>query len=235
MKKKPQTNLSVQNKQRRERLLDLLPLHGWSIPQAGIAAGYKPSYTIHNLTESIKKDKVFCQRIIDKRRELEATSGDKIELIQRKLDEIIDNERTTAANRIRCLDIKCKILGVYSEKRVIEDVSRQRELDGQERIEAMLLAKLRLRALPAPGLCVALPAVYPQFTEQGDMVTSGGDSVSRTAPEIEQDACNALVKRGESGTSSSRNSTETGTTPSAPGEGIPPNDGSAHRSPPLAG
>jgi len=235
MKKKSTTKWHLRNGQLRERLLDLLPQHGWSIMQAGIAAGYSPVYAKCNLAKQIKKDSIYCQRLIDKRRELEATSGDKIELIQRKLDEIINNERTTAANRIRCLDIKCKILGVYSEKRVIEDVSRQRELDGQERIEAMLLAKLRLRALPAPGLCVALPAVYPQFTEQGDMVTLDGDSVSRTAPEIDDPGCNALVKQGESNTTNSDNSSETGTTPSAPGEGIPPNDGSAHRSPPLAG
>ena len=235
MKKKTRTKWSLQNKQRREKLLEQLRLHGWSIPQAGIAAGYSKAYALRRLTHYIQNDKDFCDRIIGTRREMEAASGDTVELVKRAMTKIISTAGETSANRIRAGDVLCKIAGVYSEKRVIEDVTRQRELDGQERIEALLLAKLRLRALPAPGVCVALPAVYPQFTEQGDMVTLDGDSVSRTAPEIDDPGCNPPVNEGDSGTSSSDNSSETGTTPSAPGEGIPPNDGSAHRSPPLAG
>jgi hypothetical protein len=134
---------------RQLRLLEELPNYGWDIIKAGIAAGYSRPYATTTLKRQVQKNAKLCKAICAKREKITAGSLGEIELIQQKLTAIIDDPSTTTANRIRCLDIKCKIAGVYSEKRVIEDVTRQRELDQAEQQEATLLAGLRLRLCPS--------------------------------------------------------------------------------------
>ena len=93
-----------------------------------------------------------------------------IEIAERKLDELIDSSTTSTANLLKALDMKFKKAGVYSEKRVVEDVTRQRELDGQEQLEAARLATL-LVELPCPA-----------YVESQQIVGDVEDSGRHTAP-----------------------------------------------------
>jgi hypothetical protein len=148
-KKQHKTARELDFNARQLRLLDELPNHAWNIVKAGIAAGYSRAYAISTLKRHVQKNAKLCTAICAKREKITATSLNDVELLKQKLHTIIDDAATTAANRIRCIDILCKIAGVYSEKRVIEDVTRQRELDQAEQQEATLLAGLRLRLCPS--------------------------------------------------------------------------------------
>ena len=196
MKKKPRkTDWSPLNIQRREKLLELLPSHGWSIPAAAEAAGYSPQYAKKRIKDVIKGNVEFCDRIIQLRKETEATSQDDVELVKKTMRQIINDPDSRRPDIVRACDVLCKIAGVYSEKRVIEDDKRQRELNQTEQREATLLAMLRLR-LPAPGVTFSLPNIIDAVTQQAD-IRAG---VSRTQPDM---ALNSTETGGQQGDSSS--------------------------------
>lgn len=211
---------TARNREKREKLLQALPEHGWDIAKAGLAAGYAKQYALHQLKRVIRNDIPFCNRILAKRAEITASSLNEIETVQRKLDEIINDKTTTVANRIRCLDIKCKILGVYSEKRVIEDVTRQRELDQAEQAEASLLATLRLR-LPAPGVTFSLPNIIDAVTQQAD-IRAG---VSRTEPDMQANSIETGAKQGDSSSADTHMQALLTDGQDGAGEGLHPPDG----------
>lgn len=158
---------------KQQRLLDELPKHGYSFSLAGFAAGYSKNYAQTALKQQTLKNSALCKAIDVLRTKITVESLDEIEQIKQNLDNIIGNEDTSTANKIRCLDIKCKIAGVYSEKRVYENSDRQRELDMYERQEAALISQARLKLqchTPLPLHIV------------GDVIDSG----THTAPQ-EQD------------------------------------------------
>jgi hypothetical protein len=79
---------------RRQRLLDLLPEHDWSIPKAGMAAGYTPAYARRRLPAIIKGDVAFCEQILAKRQVVEATTADRREKALQRLDSIASDPKS---------------------------------------------------------------------------------------------------------------------------------------------
>lgn len=82
---------------------------------------------------------------------------------------------------------------MYSEKRVIEDVTRQRDLDQAEQAEASFLATLRLR-LPAAAALFPLPNIIDAVTSQADNRLCA----SRTGPDMQANSIEAGAKQGDS-------------------------------------
>jgi hypothetical protein len=139
------TTASVQVQVRRQRLLDLLPEHGWSIPKAGVAAGYKPSYAERRLPGVIKADVAFCEAISAKRREMEATQGDKIEKLVRSWEKIADDPNVATRDRLKAGELLGKYYAMFTEKRVLETPQRQRELDESQQRQVRIVTELMRR------------------------------------------------------------------------------------------
>lgn len=178
---------TVRNRERREKLLQALPTCGWDIVQAALAAGYTSQYAKRRIKTVIKNDVEFCNRILQLRREINATSQDDVELVKKTMRQIINDPNSRRADVTKACDVLCKIAGVYSERRVIEDVTRQRELDAAEQHEAALLATIRLR-LPASGVMVTLPSI----------MADNRTRVSHTQPDMQSNSIETRDKQGDS-------------------------------------
>lgn len=164
-----QTELSP----KRQELLDALPIHQWNFVKAGMAIGYKRSYCERRLKKTAMADVLFCEKMNQLRAIISAKSMKGIELAQEKLAVIMLNPETSTMNLLRAIDITCKIAGVYSEKRVFEDIHRTKALEAAEQQEAQLLSTARLR-LPAPA-----------YSDTQDVGGDDTDDVTHTAPVIE--------------------------------------------------
>lgn len=130
---------------RRQKLLELLPQYEWNIPKAALAAGYSRQYALTRVAYVVTKDVDFCRALNQKYKEISAKSTDDVELCKKKMREIVESPKSKASDIARAADILCRIAGVFSEKRIIEDATRQRELDQAERREAEQLALLRFK------------------------------------------------------------------------------------------
>ena len=142
---------------KRARLLELLPSFGWSIVNAGIAAGYSKTYANTTLARSIKKDARFCQAILDKRRSFEATSTDLREDVVRRLSETIRKPDLRPVELARLSEVLGRINGWMSETRILETSERQKTLQAAEQEAAKQLALSSLSDgestdLPDPGI-----------------------------------------------------------------------------------
>lgn len=127
-----------------------LPKHGYSFWKAGKAAGYSNVYAERSLKKQCLKNTELCRAIEQTRHKVTVSSLNEVEKDKQRLDNIIDDGVTSCANRLKALDMKFKIAGVYSEKRVIEQTSRLAELDDAETQQAQLIAGVLLN-LPCPA------------------------------------------------------------------------------------
>jgi hypothetical protein len=182
-KKQHKTASQLDFNSRQLRLLDELPNYAWDIVKAGIAAGYR----------QVQKNAKLCTAILAKREKITATSLDDVELVKKTMRQIINDPQSRRADVTKACDVLCKIAGVYSERRVIEDVTRQRELDAAEQAEAQFLATIRLR-LPAAGAMVTLPNIIEAVTSRADNRLCA----SHTQPDIRT---NSIETRGNQGDS----------------------------------
>jgi hypothetical protein len=192
-KKQHKTASQLDFNSRQLRLLDELPNYAWDIVKAGIAAGYSQAYAISTLKRQVQKNAKLCTAILAKREKITATSLDDVELVKKTMRQIINDPQSRRADVTKACDVLCKIAGVYSERRVIEDVTRQRELDAAEQAEAQFLATIRLR-LPAAGAMVTLPNIIEAVTSRADNRLCA----SHTQPDIRT---NSIETRGNQGDS----------------------------------
>lgn len=168
---------------RREKLLAALPEHGWSIAKAGLAAGYTESYAVSRLPRIIAKDVDFCRRIVEKRREIEATQTDKVDKLIRSWEEIASDPHVAVRDRLKAGELLGKYHAIFSERHVLEIPDRQRQLSAAEQEEARMLAESRFRpALPAVSPS-ALPPVFPML--QAELVKSTVDDCKTTGKQPE--------------------------------------------------
>ncbi len=162
---------------RRARLLDLLPDHDWSIARAGKAAGYSEAYASTHLARILERDREFCNAVLDRRKALEATTGDLRAKVERRLTRIIDEGTNVEA--ARAAEVLGRMCGWMSEKRIIETDARLAELSEAEAEEARRLAGLRFAtldpALPPPEQ----PAV---FEPAGDGLEPPNDPAAEPEP-----------------------------------------------------
>ena len=102
-------------------LIDLLPAHNWSVIQAGLAAGYKPSYANTMLLHRAKNDITLSMAIEHKRqdiaKELARSTGWTIDWWRQKQEEVLsmslaDNDKAAANAALASIG---KHLGVYEQ------------------------------------------------------------------------------------------------------------------------
>ena len=170
---------------KRARLLELLPSFGWSIVNAGIAAGYSKTYANTTLARSIKKDARFCQAILDKRRSFEATSTDLKEDVVRRLSETIRKPDLRPVELARLSEVLGRIQGWMSETRILETSDRQRALTEAEAEEARRLAVASIApsiGLPdlSPGPNPVIPDGIEPLTVVDAPLTLDGDDQTAT-------------------------------------------------------
>ena len=115
-------------KDRRQRLLDLLPENDWSVVKAGIAAGYSPIYAKTRLPAIIRRDKAFCARVVDKRNVATVVGSDLRQEAIRTLQGIITNLDTSQRDRISAVSELGRINGWHTETRILETGPRAEQL-----------------------------------------------------------------------------------------------------------
>ena len=104
-KPKPERILTIKE----QNLVDMLPVHNWSVIKAGLAAGYKPSYAKTDLTMRAKNNPALSKAIQAKRKEVfqkridkaqkQGWTLDKWRLEQAKVYQLaLDKGDTTGAN-----------------------------------------------------------------------------------------------------------------------------------------
>ena len=115
-------------KDRRQRLLDLLPENDWNLVKAGIAAGYSPIYAKTRLPAIIRRDKAFCSRVVDKRNVATVVGSDLRQEAMRTLRDIIADPDTSQRDRISAVSELGRINGWHSETRILETGPRAEQL-----------------------------------------------------------------------------------------------------------
>lgn len=125
-----------------QRLIDCLPEHDWNIVTAGIAAGYSESYAKKQLARRVKADIDLCRRIADKRTEITATDGERIEKLVRFWHQTVANASVAYRDRLKASEHLGKYYAIFSERRILETQGREQELSEAERAAARELAIL---------------------------------------------------------------------------------------------
>jgi SHS2 domain-containing protein len=133
-----------QRNDRRLRLLELLAANpDMPIAVAGRAVGYKGRYAAKTLSQVLRNDVDFNRLLEQRKAEIRAQTEDKREKRLREAEETWQNPKVPWSVRYRFWELMCKMDGLVIERQQVEDVTRQRELDAQEREEAQRLARLR--------------------------------------------------------------------------------------------
>lgn len=136
---------SVGKKERRERLLMLLPTYAFKIAAAGRAAGYSTSYANTKLALIIKKDVDFRRRIEAARAENLGLAEDKIEAADTKLQNLIDCAGLGPAHMLKALELFYRRHGALADKQIIETAERERELSASARAHARRLSVVLMK------------------------------------------------------------------------------------------
>ena len=153
---------------RRIQLINELLLNGMNWHKAGVAAGYGDQYAEKRLKSICMRSVAFCRALEARQQKITPDKRNEAEKLVQHLENIILDKHTSTANRIRAIDIRCKIAGIYSEKRVIETVARQRELDASESAEASRLAELLVLG------------VHAKYADTQHIEGDGADGVTHT-------------------------------------------------------
>jgi hypothetical protein len=140
---------------KQKAFIEELPKNQWNGTRAAISAGYSP-----------KSAGVMAHRLLKNPRiaeELEKRTAEIVNKTDVEVGEIISalctiafGGRATNSEKLRALDLLGRYKGMFSERRVIEDVTRQRELDEAERRRAEELADL----IAEKAQCVRIEKLY---------------------------------------------------------------------------
>lgn len=128
------------NRERQERLILLLPKHGFKIAPAAREAGYSESYANTKLACNLRKDVEFNQRMNALRAENLGINDDKVAAADNKLQNLIDNVEMTPATMIKALELFFRRHGALADKQIIETAERERDLSRAMRGKAKQLA-----------------------------------------------------------------------------------------------
>ncbi|HLB75004.1 MAG TPA: terminase small subunit [Sedimentisphaerales bacterium] len=128
---------------RQKAFIEALPANQWNGTRAAVAAGYSPKSAAVMAHRLLRNPKIAAE--LDKRTAQVAEKADvEVGEIIVALRTIAFGARATNADRLRALDLLGRYKAMFSDRHVIENGERQRELDEAERREAVILAKLRL-------------------------------------------------------------------------------------------
>jgi phage terminase small subunit len=212
----------------REELLKQLPLHGFSLINAAIAAGYSPSYAKTTLPVIIRKNPELCQRINQLREATQATRGDKIDKLITFLENTVDDSKAALRDKLKAADSLAKIHGIYSETRVIETSQRQGQLSQAEQDEAKRLLSLRFDTSQGYGIT---PGDTHKSLPGGDIATDSDIIDANPEPNAMQSDSKAAPNGEQSSTLDGLGAAIDGAGDGGIERPLPPNDGAERRSP----
>ena len=131
---------SFGQKERRERLLLLLPKHAFKVAPAGREAGYSESYASKNLAIQIRKDSEFCRRVEVMRAENLGIQEDKAVALDNRLDNLIDFGELNNTQLLKAIELRYRRLGLLRDKDASESSEQQLELSAAAKAEVQRLA-----------------------------------------------------------------------------------------------
>lgn len=128
-------------KERRKRLLLLLPKHGFKIAPAAMEAGWSESYSRRDLPGRLRRDPDF-QEQLDRLREQDcAIQQDKVAAVDSKLRNILDDNEIPVNTKLKAIELFYRRHGLLSQQGLGEGKDRERELSATARRAAIKLSK----------------------------------------------------------------------------------------------
>ena len=132
-------------KERRKRLLMLLPKHGFKVAPAAIEAGFSETYAKRHLPSKLNADSEFTYQL-DRMREQDCRSAEKeVDAVDAKLRNILDEPGLTTSMQLKAIELYYRRHGLLTDKQVIESGDRARELTEVQQSEARKLSILLMK------------------------------------------------------------------------------------------
>jgi phage terminase small subunit len=129
---------------KQKAFIEELPKNQWNGTKAAIAAGYSAK-NAGVMAHRLLKNPKIAEELAKRTAEIVSKTDVEVGEIIAALCTIAFGGRATNSDRLRALDLLGRYKGIFSEKRIIETVERQRELTEAEEEEARRLAAIRLR------------------------------------------------------------------------------------------
>lgn len=125
---------------KRDILLRYLPMYGFVVAKAARKAKYAESYINSGLHKTLAGDKWFCKERDRLLAECLGLSEDKVEALDRKIENYIDRKELTPAELCKLGELYYRRKGALQDKTIIETTERERELTASARKEARRLS-----------------------------------------------------------------------------------------------
>lgn len=132
--------ISIGQRERRERFIELWPKYGFKVAPAAVAAGYSESYARTSLAKQLRKDVSFSERMDRVRAQNMSLAEDKIKALDTRLDNLIDTGDLNNTQMLKAIELRYRRLGALQDKTVVESVERQKELTDSQREHARKVA-----------------------------------------------------------------------------------------------
>ncbi len=138
------------NRELHERLILLLPKHGFKIAPAAREAGYSDSYANHKIACNLREDVEFNRRMDKLRAENLGIQDDKVAAADTKLQNLIDDGSLGPGHLLKALELFYRRHGALADKQIIETAERERELTAAARAKARELSILLMKRTETP-------------------------------------------------------------------------------------
>lgn len=137
----------------REQLtIDYLPVCNWEVKTAGIKAGFSPNYAEFRLPGRMLSNVALKAAFDAKLAQIAEKIDITVESIAEEISTIAFGQITAnigvqgnITNKLKALELLGRYKAMFTDNINQADITKQRELDEKERLEAERIAKLRLR------------------------------------------------------------------------------------------
>jgi hypothetical protein len=136
---------------RYEQILNILPEHKWSIPEAAKAVGYDENYAERRITGVLKKNVAFCCALEEKKAEIKLKADIEIDSIVQSLREIAESKDKGGidylykpSERLKALELLGRYKAMFADRQIIDSSDERKNLDEVQRQEARRLSIIAL-------------------------------------------------------------------------------------------
>ena len=131
---------------KQQRFIEHYTTNGGNATKAARDAGYKGNEYSLRVIGCQNLTKLNVKTAIDAITQRKQESNEaKIQRILNKLESIAYDAQARKSDALKAMELLGKYHAIWSEKRIIENIDRQRELDEQEQAEAKRIALLRFK------------------------------------------------------------------------------------------